>query len=267
MTECPECGAECPADATECPNCGCDLTENEIEVEVSVTVPRSALVKGAPERRGVREYELREGKNGLLHFEGYAALWDVPYEVTDRYGTYTEVVERNALSRTLSRNPDVILNVNHSGLPLARSTAGTLRLGTDSRGYIVDADLEPRDPDVQAIRFKLERGDMGEMSWAFRVTKDTWSENDTHRSIGEANVDGGDVSIVNTGANRHTTASLRSMLDQFKHLNLVECRANEQISVDEMIVVRDTLDAAIKAERPTRKTMSIAAAKRALLLD
>jgi HK97 family phage prohead protease len=234
-----------------------------------MTDSRSELLKGAPERRGISEFEVREAKNGLLHFSGHAAVFDQPYEVTDRYGVFTEIIERNALARTLSRNPDVVLNINHDGLPLARTTSGTLRIGADARGLYVEADLEPKDPDVDRIRHKLERGDMSDMSWAFRVTVDEWSEDETQRNVQEVNIDGGDVSIVTTGANRNTTAHLRSIIDSLPRFEdaLVECRsADAGISADDLRAASKLLGE-LATELTPRKTMSIKAAERAALLD
>ncbi len=228
---------------------------------------RSALLKGVPERRAISEFEVRDGANGLLKFRGYAAVFDQWYEVNDWMGSYDESVERGALKRTLSRKPDVVLNINHDGLPLARTTAGTLKVGTDDHGYEVEADLEPRDPDVDRVRYKLERGDMSDMSWAFRVTVDEWTVLDDGREqrvIKEVNVDGGDVSIVTTGANRNTTADLRSMLAAFTDLDaLVESRST--LDQDVIVTVRENLGRLV--DPAPRKTMSIRAAERVLELD
>ena len=49
---------------------------------------------------------------------------------------------------------------------------------------------------------------MNEMSFAFRVLKQVWSENDTQRRITEISLDKGDVSLVNFGANPATSAQL-----------------------------------------------------------
>ncbi len=232
---------------------------------------RAALLKGTSERRGISEFELRDAGDGVRTFTGYAAVWDQPYTVTDRYGEFTEIVERSAVQRTLSRNPNVVLNLDHSGLPLARTSAGTLRIGTDSHGYTVEADLEPRDPDVQRILYKLERGDVTDMSWAFRVTVDEWSATDDGaetRVIKEVNVDGGDVSIVGNGANPGTEAHpLRSALVALADPDidleiLAECRA-EGFDFD---VIRKNLDS-LTERAPARKTMSLRAALRALELD
>lgn len=229
---------------------------------------RAEMLKGVSERRSISEFELRDAGNGLLHFNGYAAVWDQTYEVADFFGTFTESVERNALQRTLSRNPDVVLNINHGGLPLARTTSGSLRIGTDKHGYQVEADLEPRDPDVESIRYKLERGDMTDMSWAFRVTVDEWTvhEDGTEsRVIKEVNVDGGDVSIVNTGANRQTEAHLRA-IDSLAG-DLVEVRAElGDIDLDKIRLAHTNLGTLL-SERSPRKTLSLRAAERALELD
>jgi HK97 family phage prohead protease len=234
-----------------------------------MTDSRSELLKGVPERRGLQECELREGKSGLLEFEGYAAVFDQPYIVSDRYGEFTEVIDRGALNRTLSRSPNVVLNVDHGGLPLARTLSGTLQIGTDQHGYYVRAGLEPRDPHVQAIRYKIERGDLSDMSWAFRVTVDEWTEDDTKRVVREVNVDGGDVSIVKDGANSGTSLKLHEALRSLKNFDdlLVEMRsADGGIELDDLHAVRKNVDQLITELTP-RKTMSIKAAERAALLD
>lgn len=229
---------------------------------------RSELLRGIRERRSISDFELRAGPNGTLHFTGHAALFDVEYTVYDFLGSFTEVVDRKALNRTMSRQPDVVLNVNHNGLPLARTTSGTLRLSLDESGLYVDADLEPRDPDVNSVRYKLERGDMADMSWAFRVLNDQWSivDGEDHRRIMEANIDGGDVSIVTTGANPATDAQIgaRSAVSYLSQPDaLVEVRSLDD--PDAIAAAIKTLEGARGAAK--NKTLSVAAAERALLLD
>lgn len=260
-----------PSDGPDSPCAVCGMAP-DAPMHQQQNSARAQLLRGTSERRGISEFELRDGSNGNLHFTGYAAVWDQPYTVTDRFGEFTEIVERNALKRTLSRNPDVILNINHDGLPLARTTSGTLRIGTDTHGYTVEADLDPAAPLVQLIRSPLERGDITDMSWAFRVTVDDWTETDTGetRVIREVNVDGGDVSIVTTGANRGTTANpLRSALDALTNFDdlLVECRGKDgHVNLDELRSARTNVDRLIRELTP-RKTLSVRAAERTLELD
>jgi hypothetical protein len=60
----------------------------------------------------------------------------------------------------------------------------------------------------------MDRGDLDEMSFAFRVTRQEWSPDYSQRDITEVNLNKGDVSIVNYGANPHTAGltSLRTAL-------------------------------------------------------
>src|SRR5689334_11824860 len=84
-SQCPGCGAMVTALATgECPDCGAYMPGTRAAEEPSTL--RSQLLRGVPERRGFTECELRAKNNGLLHFTGYAAVFDQPYEVTDRFG-------------------------------------------------------------------------------------------------------------------------------------------------------------------------------------
>ncbi len=152
------------------------------------------------------EFELREQGNTLT-FEGYASTFNQPYDM----GWFSENVRSTAFNRTLKAAPDVSLLVDHAGLPLARTKSGTLKLGVDSRGLLTSSGLDARDPDVQQIRYKLERGDLDSMSFAFRVVQDEWSEDLTTRDLTEVSLNNGDVSIVTHPANPNASASLRSL--------------------------------------------------------
>lgn len=168
------------------------------------------------ERRAVaREMEIRSVANGTggdtLKFTGYASVIDAPYEMGDMWGEYTEVVRAGAFAKTLSEGADVPFKVNHAGLTLARTKSGTMRLAEDSTGLHVDADLDPASPDVQSLRSAMQRGDLDEMSFGFRVVRQEWSPDWSQRDITEVNLNKGDVSAVNYGANPATAgASLRS---------------------------------------------------------
>lgn len=151
--------------------------------------------------------ELREADDGVLHLTGYASVTDTPYEV----GFYVETIRRGAFARTLSEAPDVVLLLNHEGLPLARTKAGTLRLAEDDHGLKVDADLDPIDPDTIRLKRKRDRGDLdGQMSMAFQVTSQKWNEDYTQREILALGLARGDVSVVTHGASPTTSSSIRS---------------------------------------------------------
>ena len=156
--------------------------------------------------------ELREVGESTVRFEGYASITGVPYEVHDMFGSFLETIEPGAFKRTLNRHPDVQFLVNHGGIALARTTSGTMTLREDKTGLHVSADLDARMGPVRDLRIAIERGDMDQMSFAFRVPQggDSWNEDYNERSIFETVLDRGDVSAVNQGANPHTFAAVRS---------------------------------------------------------
>lgn len=162
---------------------------------------------------GISNVEVREaGEGEPVTFAGYASVFNHDYEVYDAFGAFTERLAPGAFTRTLTEDPDVMLLVNHQGLPLARTKSGTLRLSQDNIGLRVEAQLDSSDPDVQAVLPKMRRGDVDEMSFAFRVNEQEWSEDYTDRTITEVNLARGDVSIVSYGANPATVAALRAAL-------------------------------------------------------
>jgi uncharacterized protein len=170
-----------------------------------------APTKGSVEYRGlpIAGIELRDASDGALDFTGFASMTGVPYPIGDMF---TETIERGAFKRPLN-NPelDVQLLVNHRGLPLARTTSGTLELREIERGLFAEAPgLDRDDPDVRALEPKMRRGDVTEMSFAFRALDEEWNEDYTHRSLRSVDIHRGDVSIVSYGASSSTTATLRS---------------------------------------------------------
>jgi HK97 family phage prohead protease len=194
------------------------------ELSAKRSAPRNVHTKRREELNNVREVrewhlsniELREADDSdTVTFSGYATVFDADYVVHDAFGEFTERIAPGAFSQTLSQTPDVILNVNHGaggGLPLARTKSGTLSLVQDSVGLRVEARLDRNDPDVQSLLPKMRRGDVDEMSFAFRVTAQSWSDNYAERSIEAVNLHRGDVSIVSFGANPATMAMVRSAL-------------------------------------------------------
>lgn len=162
---------------------------------------------------GIELRELPDGTGGnSLRFTGYASVVEAPYEMQDFLGDYTEVIRSGAFAKTLSEGADVPFKLNHEGITLARTKSGTMRLAEDATGLHVEADLDARSPAVQTLQSAMERGDLDEMSFAFRVTRQEWSPDWTQRDITEVNLNKGDVSVVNYGANPATggLTSLRS---------------------------------------------------------
>jgi HK97 family phage prohead protease len=180
-----------------------------------------------PERRSLAQpLELRKDTaSGQLVLEGYASTWD-PYDCYGgpEAGGWVEQIDKSSMTRTLNESPDLMLLVNHEGLPLARTTSDTLKLNADKHGLFMRAYLDPDDPDVQRLAPKLKpqangRSNMDEMSFAFRVKDQVWNRDYTNRLITELSLQKGDVSVVNYGMNPNTIVSMPSMVGALAQLS------------------------------------------------
>lgn len=157
----------------------------------------------------IKDVEARQAEDGTMRLSGYAAVFNddsVPLPFIER-------IAPGAFRKTLSETPDVRLLINHEGLPLARTKNGTLRLTEDQTGLYMDADL----PDTQAARdlyTLVERGDVDQMSFAFRVIRQKWNEGRTERTLTELSLADGDVSVVTYPAYPTTSVEARAHLQE-----------------------------------------------------
>jgi HK97 family phage prohead protease len=195
-------------------------------------------------------FEIRE-ESGAPVFEGYAATFNQEYDL----GPFVERIAPTAFEKTLAAGPDVRLLIDHEGQPLARTKSGTLTLSADSQGLHARATLDPTDPDVQRLLPKMRRGDLDQMSFAFRVPTggDSWSPDYTQRTINEAALSGGDVSVVTYPANPNTTASVRARDEReamcvFAETIVREIRAGKAISAANMSKLASVLDSLVTAD-------------------
>lgn len=214
-----------------------------------------ASITGAPERRALSvPFEVRSSVDELT-LSGYASVFESPYDIWGGPPLgFSEIVDKKAFDATLKAKPDVHLLINHEGMPLARTKSGTLRLSTDSKGLVVEATLDRGDPDVQRLERKMLRGDMDEMSFAFRTIRDQWNEDETERRLLEVSIDKGDVSVVNFGANPATHSEIQralTTLAQADERQLVEARGLVE-------TVQQTFARALRP--PPSKFMSVAEA-------
>ena len=167
-------------------------------------------------------------RNGKLGEDTSTLVRDNGYDM----GWYTERIMAGAFTKTLREKPDVSFLVNHSGLPLSRSTNGSLTLRETDQGLEYDATTDASDPDAQAIARKIQSGLMDQCSFAFRVTRQSWDDDYTQREIGEVDLNRGDVSVVNYGASPTTSVSMRALLADIGELaetELVELRADPNV--------------------------------------
>lgn len=163
-------------------------------------------------------------KNTLL-FTGYASVFNKPYGVRDSKGMYNETIKQGAFKKTLQEQDDVRFLVNHDGIPLARTSSGTLKLEEDDYGLFVRAELDPNNPTVAEVASAMKRGDLNEMSFAFAAIKDNFDNAGENREVNEARLF--DVSVVTYPANPWAGAKLRGVDLDNLHKELVEARNGE----------------------------------------
>lgn len=149
------------------------------------------------------------GSASNFRFAGLASRTEHDYDIHEFGVDFVERIAAGAFARTLAANADVVLLINHQGLPLARTRSGTMTLTESSRGLEVEAELDPADPDVASVVPKMKRGDLDRMSIGFWVREADWNSDRSKVVIKEIDLDGGDVAIVTNPANPATSAELR----------------------------------------------------------
>ena len=153
----------------------------------------------------VSDVETRTADDGTLRLSGYGAVFNessVPLP-------FKETIAPGAFRKTLSETPDVRLLVNHEGLPLARTKNGTLTLSEDAKGLHFEAILADTQ-EARDIHALVTRGDVDQMSFAFRVIRQSWSEDRSIRTLTEVSLADGDVSVVTYPAYPTTTVEARA---------------------------------------------------------
>lgn len=169
--------------------------------------------RALPFTQGNIELRAKPSGHGTTNFEfnGYAVAYMTPFEMWDQWGEpYEENVRRAACAASLARNPDLpfLIGHNDSGISLARTKSGTMRLFDDSKGLGVNVpELDGRSPQVQSLASAIERGDMDEMSVGFICNRQSWSPDYGQRDVIEMDLHRGDVSIVCLAANPATSGA------------------------------------------------------------
>lgn len=168
----------------------------------------------------LRATSVTRGKNAagedIATVVGFASVTEQGYEMYDWAGPYTEIVALDAFDATLSASPLVEFTLNHNrggGLPMAHTRNSTLTLSAvkegDTTGLWYEAQVDPSRGDVADMLKALERGDLAEASFKFRIVRGQWSPDYTEYRINETDLNRGDVSAVNFGANPLATSALR----------------------------------------------------------
>lgn len=180
-----------------------------------VDIVRTFRGRDARMEERLGRFEVRVAEDGSPIVEGYASSSEVWYDVYGgpEFGGWRERIARGAYQPAIDRGDDVRLLVNHGGLPLARTTSGTLELSEDAIGLhsVTPRGIDMSNPAAQELVSVMRRGDADQMSFAFQIARDgdEWNRDYTERTIGEfAGLF--DVSVVTYPANPATGAVVRS---------------------------------------------------------
>lgn len=157
---------------------------------------------------------------------GYAIVYNVDsVPITERGRTFIEQIAPRAFDESIERD-DIKLFFNHqSGMPLARTDNGSLRLKSDQKGVWFEADL-PSTTLGNDVKELLNRGVLtGEMSFGFMPTEENWTGKE-RKTVEKGRLY--EVSIVVDAAYEQTSSQLRGIMQEInnKRINLIRRKTN-----------------------------------------
>jgi HK97 family phage prohead protease len=189
---------------------------------------RSKMKKTERRTFTVRDIEARQAEDGTMRMAGYAAVFNeasLPLP-------FIEKIAPGAFSKTLQETPDVRLLANHEGLPMARTKNGTMRLYEDETGLYFEAELA-NTQEARDLYTLVSRGDVDQMSFAFRVIRQNWSKDRTERTLTEVSLADGDVSIVTYPAYTATSVEAREALKKA----VLQIKEGREVTGDSLLVL------------------------------
>jgi uncharacterized protein len=205
----------------------------EVGQRTTVGDDRSKMKKIERRTYTVRNVETRKEDDGKMRLSGYAAVFNnasVPLP-------FIEYIAPGAFRKTLSETPDVRLLINHEGLPLARTKNGTLTLTEDEVGLRFDAEL-PDTNEARDLYTLIERGDVDQMSFAFRVIRQKFNKDRSERTLTEVSLSDGDVSVVTYPAYPTTSVEAREHLARA----IQAVKEGREVSGESLIVLQSVFE-------------------------
>lgn len=168
-----------------------------------------------PERRSATfgEVTVRSEGDQPIKFRGLAATFNNRTWIGPEEWGFFEEIKPGAFDRTLSESADVrFLGEHDPGRLLARTINDSLRLTTNRKGLVVEAEIVPTSY-ARDMALLMGSGVLNEMSFAFTIPKggDSWSRTKDGKEVRAiSDLDLLDVSVVAYPAYAGTDASLRA---------------------------------------------------------
>lgn len=129
----------------------------------------------------VDQAEVRKADSGALTFTGHAAVFNQRTWIGPKKWGFYEEVDAGFFDDVLDDRAAFLVN-HDPNIVLARN-GSTMTLSTDKKGLVPVADWDPEDPDAVKWAGRVRRGDVNEMSFAFTVGEEKWSEDDAGNEI------------------------------------------------------------------------------------
>lgn len=183
---------------------------------------RSLVTFGIEERENTNTYTV----------VGYASTFDSYTLMTIDGVDYKERIDRHAFDA--ADMSDVILQYDHTGKVLARTSNKTLKLEIDEHGLKVTADLSTT-TSSRELYDEIKSGLITKMSFAFKVNTDHY-ESDSHTRVVDTIKKVYDVSAVSIPANPGTEIASR---DYFN--GVIEAEKAERLERERKECAKKTL--------------------------
>lgn len=172
--------------------------------------------------RQYRSFEFEQKDE--MRVEGQAVTFENPTVMFEMDGMkYYEVIDKRSFDK--ANMDDVVLNIDHSGKPAAKTKNGTLELRKTDNGLFISADLS-KNATGRELHEDIQNGFYDKMSFAFTVRKDVYEKENRTRRILE--IDRlYDVSAVTVPAYNQTSISARSFFEAEAEKERMELRELE----------------------------------------
>ena len=206
--------------------------------------------------------EEQESEQVSYIVRGHYTVWNTPYQLLP---DFFEEVDSHALDEC--DMSDVIFQVDHEGTPLARLRNNTMRLGVDSVGAWVEADLGGSQRGRETYE-AIQSGLIDRMSFGFTIAEDgfEWEEDDdgvVHTRITKISRLY-DTSCVTWPANPSTDISARSYVQaaiDAKHeadrIAAEEARAAQEAEEQRLAQKQAELAAAISRRKRRARALTL----------
>jgi uncharacterized protein len=166
-----------------CPDCAGTGQVSEAkaaEQKSSSRPPRRRTKRSLTRLPEIRRFtsELRTSTDpttGEIVLRGTPIVYNQPYDVWDPVGQFRETMRPGVAEKAMrSADFDCKFLFDHKGLPLARSTSGTLSFEDGPVGLVAIPRLSPDQSLARDLAIAIERRDVTQMSCGFVVERDEW---------------------------------------------------------------------------------------------